>query len=329
MTKKIYDVLNGKKAYLYTIKNGGVEVDICDVGARINAIRVNGTDIAFGFYTQGDYLKSCSYAGATIGRVANRIANGSFTLNGRKYQLNVNNGENHLHGGGEGFDKKPFKVLEQADNSVAMEYISADGEEGYPGNLKFTVNFTVKDNSLLMEYSAESDKDTLWCPTNHTYFNLNGEGSGECLDNLLQINAAFYTPVDGGLIPTGEKKAVKGTPLDFTSLKRIGEDMDSEELKSTLGYDHNYILNSEHAAHAEGRMTGIKMDVYTDMPCLQFYSGGQLNGATGKSGAYNKYAGFCLEPQLCPNAVNMQGLDKPLLKQHEKSLHIIKLCFSY
>ena len=312
---------------IITLKDGNIEADIESVGARINALRVKGVDIVLGFNTIDDYNKSGCYAGATIGRVANRIAKGRFTLNGKEYRLNVNNGENHLHGGNEGFDKKPFAILEQMDHSVTMEYISADGEENYPGNLQFKVKFTIENNSLFIEYGAVSDKDTLWCPTNHAYFNLDGEQSGDCLNNLLKINADFYTPVDSGLIPTGEKKKVKGTPFDFTKIKRIGDDIASEELKTTLGYDHNYILKSNHAAHAESVVTGIKIDVYTDMPCLQFYSGGQLNGVKGKSGIYNQYAGFCLEPQFCPNAINMQGSSSPLLVAGEEKMHYIKYVF--
>ena len=309
---------------IITLKDGNIEAEIESVGAMINALRVNGVDIVLGFNSVEDYIKSGCYAGATIGRVANRIAKGRFTLNGKEYQLNVNNGENHLHGGNEGFDKKPFTILEQTDNSVTMEYISADGEENYPGDLRFTVKFTVEDNSLLMEYSAVSDKDTLWCPTNHAYFNLDGEHKGDCRNNLLRLNANFYTPIDSGLIPTGEKKAVKGTPFDFTKSKRIGEEVGSKELKSTLGYDHNFILKDTHAAHAESEVTGIKMDVYTDMPCLQFYSGGQLNCVIGKSGVYNQYAGFCLEPQFCPDAVNIQGFEKPILKAGKIKKHYIQ-----
>ena len=228
------------------------------------------------------------------------------------------------HGGNDGFDKKPFTVTEETADSVTMEYVSADGEENYPGSLWFTVKFTVEDNSFLIEYSAVSDKDTLWCPTNHAYFNLDGEQKGDCRNNLLQLNADFYTPVDGGLIPTGEKKAVKGTPFDFTKPKRIGEEIGGEELNVTLGYDHNFILNGAPAAHAESEVTGIKMDVYTDMLCLQFYSGGQLNGVTGKSGVYNKYAGFCLEPQYCPNAINLQDYQKPVLKAGQIKKHYIR-----
>ena len=312
---------------IITIKNENVETDIESTGARINALRINGVDIVLGFNSVEDYNSSSCYAGATIGRVANRIAKGKFTLNGKGYSLATNNGENHLHGGNEGFDKNSFTLLEQTVNSVTMEYLSADGEENYPGNLKFTIKFKVENNSLLMEYEAVSDKDTLWCPTNHAYFNLDGESSGDCLGYMLEINANYYTPVDNGLIPTGEKRAVKNTPFDFTELKAIGKEINAEELKSTLGYDHNYVLNGTYAAHAESKKTGIKMDIYTDLPCLQFYSGGQLNGVKGKSGIYNKYAGFCLEPQFCPNAINMHGFDKPKLKANEVKKHFIKLSF--
>lgn len=325
--KKFYDKIDGKEVYLYTINSENIEVDVCEVGARINALRINGVDIVLGFNSVEEYIKSGCYAGATIGRVANRIAKGRFTLNGKEYQLNVNNGENHLHGGKEGFDKKLFTVLEQIDNSVTMEYVSADGEENYPGNLKFTVKFTVENNALLMEYTAVSDKDTLWCPTNHAYFNLDGEGKGDCLENLLQINADKITLIDSGLIPTGEVATVSKTAFDFRKLKPIYRDLDSTNLKATLGYDYNFILKSKHAAHAESIITGIKMDVYTDMPCLQFYSGGQLNNVKGKSGVYNQYAGFCLEPQYCPNAINLKGFDLPFFTTGEEKTHYIKYVF--
>lgn len=312
---------------IHIIKNKFLEAEIEDKGARLNALRINGTDIILGFNSVEDYEKSSCYAGGTVGRVANRIAKGRFTLNGREYKLNINNGENHLHGGNAGFDKKSFTVTDKTEKSVTMEYLSVDGEENYPGNLTFTVKFTAEDNSLNLEFTAISDKDTLWCPTNHAYFNLDGEEKGDCRGNLLQINADYFTPVDEGLIPTGEKRLVKGTPFDFTKLKKIGKEIASKELKATLGYDHNYILNGVHAAHAESEVTGIGMDVYTDMQCIQFYSGGQLNRVTGKSGVYNQYAGFCLEPQFCPNAINMTGFDKPVLKQREEKKHYIKFVF--
>ena len=190
-----------------------------------------------------------------------------------------------------------------------------------------SVKFTVENNYLLIDYEGVSDMDTLWCPTNHAYFNLEGESSGDCRGNLLQLNADYYTPVDEELIPTGEKREVKGTPFDFNSLKRIGADFDNEQLKPTNGYDHNYVLNGEHAAHVESSKTGVKLDVYTDMPCIQLYTGGQLSGCIGKTIKYNQLAGFCLEPQYCPNAINMNGFEKPIVKKNEVKKHYIKFIF--
>lgn len=327
MIKKYFDKLNGKDVSLYTLTDGNIEADICDLGAKINAIRIGGVDIVLGFKTVKDYFASGSYAGATIGRVANRIAGGRFVLNNRPYFLNKNEGNNHLHGGNIGFDRQLFDVTNQTDSSVTMQYNSFDGEERYPGMLKFGVTFTVKDNSLLIEYSAVSDKDTLWNPTNHAYFNLDGENSGDCRDNVLQIHSDFYTPTDAELIPTGEKKEVTKTVFDFNIIKKIGKDFGNENLLATNGYDHNYILKNEHAAHAESVRTGIKMDVYTDMPCIQLYTGGALKPCKGKTRNYNQWAGFCLEPQYCPNAINMRGFEKPILKKNEVKRHYIKLAF--
>ncbi|MCH5165224.1 MAG: galactose mutarotase [Clostridiales bacterium] len=327
MQRQLYDRIDGKDIYIYTIAHDNIEVDICEMGARINAIRVNGVDIVLGYNSVRDYLVGGGYIGATIGRVANRIAAGKFSLGAKKYSLNTNDGKNHLHGGIDGFDKKLFTVLSAEKCCIVLQYISDDGEEGYPGRLTFTAKFGVVDKTLNIDFAAESDKDTLWCPTNHAYFNLNGEQNGDCRDNLLQINADYYTPVDGGLIPTGEKKAVKNTPFDFNGIKQIGADFDSIELASTFGYDHNYLLNGDHAAHVESEVTGIKMDVYTDMPCLQLYTGGQLCGAKGKNGKYNKWAAFCLEPQYCPNAINMRGFAKPILKKGENKIHYIRYKF--
>ena len=324
MNRQLYDKIDGKDIYLYTIAHGGIEVDICEMGARINALRVGGVDIALGYNSVSDYLVGGGYIGATIGRVANRIAGGRFTLGGKEYSLNTNDGKNHLHGGIAGFDKKLFTVLSAEKCCLVLQYISEDVEEGYPGRLTLTVKFGVVDGTVRIDFAAECDGDTLWCPTNHIYLNLNGEDDGDCRDNLLRINADYYTPVDDGLIPTGEKIAVKGTPFNFNRKKKIGKDFDKKELSATVGYDHNFVLNGEHAAHVESEKTGIKMDVYTDMPCIQLYTGGQLCGAKGKNGKYNKWAGFCLEPQYCPNAINMDGFDKPILKKGENKVHYIE-----
>ncbi|MBD5132368.1 MAG: galactose mutarotase [Clostridiales bacterium] len=326
MKRQFYDKINDRAVYLYTIGNGAIEVDICEVGARINALRVNGVDIALGFNCIADYIKSGTYAGATIGRVANRIARGKFSLNGQEYNITRNERLNHLHGG-VGFDKKVFDVLSVDNNSIVLQYISEDGEDGYPGRLVLTVKFCIDNNSLSIEFNAISNKDTLWNPTNHIYFNLDGENSGDCRDNLLLINSDKYTPTDNELIPTGEKAEAKG-PFDFSSLKRIGTDFDSAELKPTNGYDHNFILNSEHAAHVESKKTGIHMDVFTDMPCLQLYTGGAIKPCAGKSRRYDQWAGFCLEPQCCPNAINMKGFVIPILKTGEQKTRYIKYSFN-
>lgn len=327
MQKKYYDKINDREVYLYTIGNGDIEVDICEVGARINALRVNGVDIALGFNSQADYEKSGTYAGATIGRVCNRINGGRFTLDGKEYNVTKNIGNNHLHGGKHGFDKQPFIITELTENSVTFEYISADGEEGYPGELTLTVKYTLKDNELLIEYTASSTQTTLWCPTNHAYFNLDGDNSGDCLDNVLRINADRITVTNAELIPTGEVKYVQDTPYDFTYNKLIGQDIHSGILAVTKGYDNNYILNGEQAAYAESKKTGISMTLYTDLPCLQFYSSGQITEINGKNGKYCKWQGFCLEPQYCPNAVNLQGVEMPILKAGEQKTHYIKYCF--
>ncbi|MCH5162584.1 MAG: galactose mutarotase [Clostridiales bacterium] len=328
MIKQLYDTIDGKDIYIYTIAHGDIEVDICEMGARVNAIRVFGVDVTLGYKSVGDYLIGGGYVGATVGRVANRIAGGRFTLDGKEYMLNKNNGENHSHGGTVGFDKKLFTVLSAENCCLVLQYVSDDGEEGYPGRLTLTVKFCVIDSVLSIDFAAECDSDTLWNPTNHMYFNLNGESSGDCRDNFLQLFADYYTPTDDGNIPIGEKSSVKNTPFDFGELKQIGADFDKSELSRTVGYDHNYILNGEHAAHAESKVTGIQMDVYTDLPCMQFYTGGKLRGADGKTVKNGKWAGFCLEPQYCPNAINMEGFDKPILKKGEKKVHYIRYEFS-
>ena len=328
LKRKLSDKLNGRDVFTYTIKADGLEADVCDMGARINALRVDGRDIVLGFNSVEEYLKSGSYAGATIGRVANRIGGGRFVLDNKPYFLNNNEGSNHLHGGNIGFDKNLFDVISQTESSVTMRYTSEDNEERYPGKLILTVSFVLKDRALLIEFSAISDKDTLWNPTNHAYFNLDGEDSGDCRNNLLQINAGYYTPTDDELIPTGEKVQVKGTPFDFNALKAIGSDFHNTALKATDGYDHNYVLSGEYAAHAESSKTGIKMDVYTDMPCIQLYTGGALKPCRGKTRAYNQWAGFCLEPQYCPNAINLGGFEKPILYKNKEKVHYIKFSFT-
>ena len=312
----------------YKLTDKNLEVVIDDFGARIHAIKVKGVDIVLGFNTDGDYVSSGTYCGATIGRVGNRIANGRFTLNGKNYSVSRNEGNNHLHGGNLGFDKRTFEVLEHNGKSVTMRYQSADGEEGYPGKLTFTVKYTVEDNSFLIGYEGVSDKDTLWNPTNHAYFNLDGESTGDCRENILQINADEITPVDGELIPNGGRADVGDTAFDFRKAKPIIRDFNDKGLKATNGYDHNFVLCGERAAHVESAKTGIKMDVYTDMPCMQLYTGGAIKPCHGKTINYRPWAGFCLEPQFCPDAINLKDFEKPVLKAGEVKKHYIRYKFS-
>lgn len=326
MNKRLFDEYNGRTSFVYLLENESIVVEICDFGARINSLKFNGVDIALGFNSIAEILDSATFAGATIGRVGNRIASGKFVLNGKEYSVTCNEGKNHLHGGN-GFDKKFFEVIRCTGKSITLQYISPDGEEGYPGTLNLTVKYTVKDNTLRISYQAECSTDTLWNPTNHTYFNLDGENSGDCRENMISINAATYTPTDIELIPTGEVLSVKETPFDFTRNKDIGSDFGCVELSATNGYDHNFILNGKHAARIESVKTGIIMDIYSNMPCIQFYTGGAIKPCKGKTINYNKWAGFCLEPQFCPNAINMVGFEKPILKKDEIKKHYIKYEF--
>lgn len=260
MKKSLYEVIDGRESWQYTISGGDIQLTVCNPGARVNSLKIGGVDIVLGFPTSADYLASGSFAGATIGRVGNRIAKGRFTLDGREYVLNINDGQNHLHGGPKGFDKYDFELTEGTDDRLVFRHFSPDGEENYPGNLDFTVTYAICGNELKITFSAESDADTLWNPTNHMYFNLDGEQSGDCLGNLLQIDSDFYTPVDEGLIPTGERRFVGDTPFDFRAAKPIGRDIGDEALKGVGGYDHNYILNGSAAAYAISPKTGIRME---------------------------------------------------------------------
>lgn len=324
-----YGHYDGHELHIYTITDGPVTVGITELGAAINFIRVSGTDIALGFNSAEDYLAGGIYAGATIGRVGNRICGGRFTLNGREHRITRNEGNNHLHGGARGFDKRIFTVLSHTKNSIALGYVSPDGEEGYPGTLKIAVAYILDGGNLRIDYTASSDKDTLWNPTNHTYFNLDGDGSGDCRDTLLQLFAQNYTPAGGDLIPTGEVRSVFGTPFDFTLPKAIGRDFGSPELVQTNGYDHNFIADGALMARAAGAKTGITLAVSSDMPCFQLYSGGGIKACRGRHGVYDRWSGFCVEPQFCPDAINLNGFAQPILGGGQSLSHYIEFSFGH
>lgn len=323
---------------LYTLQtDNGMTVKVTNYGAIITSIVVpdrqgKRADIALGYDRAEDYINAVDkpYFGAVVGRYGNRIAGGQFELDGETYSLLKNNGPNHLHGGAIGFDKVVWSVDEYVEGkSLALSYLAKDKEEGYPGNLRLKVTYSVTDdNSLVVDYEATTDKATPVNVTQHTYFNLKGEGEGTILDHELMLNAKTFTPVDETLIPTGETPPVAGTPFDFTTPKPIGRDIgqDHEQLEFGLGYDHNWVLDKEAgegeltlAARVEEPMSGRVMEIHTTEPGVQFYCGNFLDGRLkGKSGkAYVHRGGFCLETQHFPDSPNQPHFPSTILNPGE------------
>jgi aldose 1-epimerase len=324
---------DGHEVDSYTLSNShGVEVQVINFGGIITSILVpdsNGkmADVALGFDNLDGYLENKPYFGAIVGRYANRIANGKFTLDGKEYTLAKNNGPNSLHGGTKGFNKvlwqaEPFRRGQS--EGVTLSYLSRDGEEGYPGNLKVKVTYTLTDkNELVIDYEATTDKATPINLTNHSYFNLSGEGSGDVLAHELQLNADSFTPVDQNLIPTGEMKPVKGTPMDFTHPTAIGARINDqyEQLIIAHGYDHNFVINRKNdklqfAARVRDPKSGRVLEVYTTQPGIQLYTGNFLDGTVvGKHGhAYKQRAAFCLETQHYPDSPNHANFPSTILR---------------
>lgn len=323
---------DGTRIDLFTLKNGrGVEVEIINYGGRIVALRAPDrtgrvADIALGCDDLDGYVKDRYHFGGIIGRYANRIAKGRFTLDGKTYRLAQNDGENHLHGGLQGFDRRVWQAEEVRGVravGVRLAYVSPDGEEGYPGTVKVTVTYMLTpQNELRIEYEATSDKPTVINLTNHAYFNLAGAGSGPVLDHEVYINADRFTPVDRTLIPTGELRPVGGTPLDFRRPARIGARIDApdEQLRHGRGYDHNFVLNKRSgelslAARVYEPTSGRVLEVLTTEPGLQFYSGNFLDGVRGKAGqSYGRRTGFCLEAQHFPDSPNKPAFPSTVLR---------------
>ncbi len=320
---------------LYTLKNAnGMTVKVTNFGAIITSIVVPDragkmADVALGYNRVEDYINAVDkpYFGAIVGRYGNRIAKGEFTLDGKQYSLARNNGENHLHGGVIGFDKVVWDArYDESKNTIQLSYLAKDKEEGYPGNLEIKVTYTLTDqDSIIVDYQATTDKSTPVNLTQHTYFNLKGEGQGTILDHQLMLNANRYTPVDAGLIPTGEIPSVANTPFDFTTAKAIGRDinLDHEQLKFGLGFDHNWVLDKGGdagaltlAAQVHEPTTGRVLEIQTTEPGIQFYCGNFLDGRLkGKSGnAYVHRGGFCLETQHYPDSPNQPDFPTTILK---------------
>jgi aldose 1-epimerase len=325
---------SGEQVDLYSLTNKkGMEVSITNFGATVVTLRVPNragkpADIVLGYDTLQGYENGKSYFGATVGRYANRIGGGKFSIDGKEYTLPKNDGNNTLHGGIVGFNKKIWKAREIAsDDAAALElsYLSPDGEEGFPGNLSVKVVFTLPAdrNELKIDYTATTDKDTVLNLSNHSYFNLAGEGVGDILDQMMTLHAKQFTPVDKTLIPTGELREVAGTPLDFNRATVIGKriDEDYEQLVFGKGYDHNWVLASGGgkgltvAAEAHDPKSGRMLELLTTEPGVQFYSGNFLDGSTGKGGkAYPRRSAFCLETQHFPDSPNHPNFPGTLLK---------------
>jgi len=327
-------IIQGKKADLYYLKNkNGIKAAITNFGGRLVSLFVPDrdgkmVDVVLGFNSLQEYIDAKEpYFGATIGRYGNRIANGKFMLNEQTYSLSVNNGPNTLHGGKGGFQGKVWDAIQTDSSSLVLSYISKDGEEGFPGNLDVKVLYTLtEDNGLKIVYVAKTDKETVVNLTNHAFFNLYGEGSGPVTDHILMVNADRYTPVDSTLIPLGKNEKVAGSPFDFRTPVAIGERINDKnvQLQYGLGYDHNFVLNRkakglQFAASVLGPQTRKFMEVYTEEPGLQFYSGNFLKGDDeGKSGkAYDHRHAFCLETQHFPDSPNQPAFPSTILKPEQ------------
>ena len=318
---------DGREVQCIRLTDGACACEVLTFGAALRSLVVpdidgRPTDIVLGFDRIKDYIAHDAHFGGTVGRFANRIARGSFALNGEAYDLPCNDGSNHLHGGPEGFDRRLWTVEAVAANAVTLVLHSPDGDMGYPGNMDVRVTYMLLDCALSIRYDAQSDRDTLCSLTNHAFFNLAGHDSGDVLHHWLRLDASAYTPTNAELIPTGEAAPVKDTPLDFTRPTRIGARICEpfEALLLAGGYDHNYVIDRSDCAAAWSEDTGIRLRLSTDRPGVQLYTGNFLgNTPSGKGDArYPKHGGFCLETQAFPDAANHPAFPSAVLKAGER-----------
>ena len=338
-------IVEDKKTNLYILTNkNGCEMTVTNYGAKVVSLMVpdkngNMVDVVTGHGSIDAYLSSEEpYFGAICGRTANRITNGTFTLEGETYTLAVNNGPNSLHGGVKGFNSVVWDVKEVLANSVQLQYLSKDGEEGFPGNLMVTVTYTItNENSVIIDYKATTDKPTILNLTNHSYFNLSGAGDPSINDHILTINADTYLPTDASAIPYGDAEEVKGTPMDFTTPHTIGSriDEDFQQLLYGKGYDHTYVLNKKYkdefslCVRCESPKTGIVIEVYTTEPGMQLYTGNwmtdKLNGKNGMK--YPERSAVCFETQHYPDSINKP--DYPSTELHPGETFKSKTSFKF
>lgn len=328
---------DGVQVDLITLRDGSFACEIITYGGAVRSLIVpdqegKPVDVALGFDRLEDYMAQDKFIGALVGRYANRIGGAKFTLNGVEYSLAVNDGPNALHGGAVGFDKQVWTVDELTDNSVTLSLVSPHMQEGYPGTLSVWVTYTLADGGLSIDYWGKCDQDTIFNPTNHSYFNLSGHGSGSVEGQHIRLNASRYTPTVPGSIPTGEIAAVEGTPMDLRTARPIGERIDEPfpQLVMAGGYDHNWAVDGWDGSGRQGTLrpaawawspnTGIAMEVFTTLPGVQFYAGNYLDGCpAGKGGApYAKRWGFCLETQFFPDSPNQPGFPSCVLRAGEE-----------
>lgn len=340
---KIVDTRKGAAVLVTFTNKNGASVTLCSVGAAIVGVKVPDRDgkledVVIGYPEADSYFYDGPCAGKVPGRFANRIAKGDLQVNGVKYQLAINNGPNALHGGPEGFQNQIWDTDINDNGTVTFTYSAKDGEENYPGNLQAIAQYTwTDDNELILNLAATTDAETVVNLTNHAYFNLSGESSGSVLDHLLQLNASRFLPTDATLIPTGEKAAVQNTPMDFTTKHPIGEriEADFEPLKIAKGYDHCFVLDNyepgkeQIAAVLEDPKSGRVLEVSTDQPGVQIYTGNYLAGSpVGKGGrSYNDYDGVAIECQGFPDAPHRADFPSAVLKPGEKYERIIRFKF--
>jgi len=342
ITKKSFGLLDdGTPVEIYTLANGKIEAAIATYGGIVVSLRApdrngNMDDVVLGYDSLNQYVSNNPYFGALVGRYANRIAHGSFVLEGKTYSVPKNDGDNSLHGGARGFDKAVWKAKPIKDG-IELSYVSRDGEQGYPGTLTATARYTLNDNELRIEYSATADKPTVVNLTNHSYFNLAGQGRGTILQHQLKITASRFTPVDSTLIPTGELRSVEGTAFDFRAPTPIGQRIDANEdqLHKGKGYDHNWVLDKvpgrlSEAAELYDPGTGRVLHVLTTEPGLQFYTGNFLDGTIiGKQGRrYAWRSGLCLETQHFPDSPNHPNFPSTELKAGKRYHSVTAFKFS-
>ncbi|MGO2696647.1 aldose epimerase family protein [Bavariicoccus seileri] len=328
---------SGKRTHLYTLINKqGTQLVVSDFGAIIRNLIVRdksdmSVDVVLGYESLEKYTTNYdTYFGATVGRVANRIKDGKFNLDGKKYTLDQNNDGNCLHSGFNGYHTRLWKVTDYRDSVISLSLTSPDKDQGFDGNLQLTVTFELTDhNELVVTYEGNSDKKTLFNPTNHTYFNLNGHKSGSILNHDLTIEADYFVPVGPNMIPTGDFQLVTDTPMDFRTETKIGKRLNDpfDQFVLTKGYDHHFVTNEgpdshlglKTIAHAKGDLSGIKMTVISDRPGVQLYTANFVSDELGKDGAeYQARDGFCLETQYAPDAINQTNFAKPIIFPNKK-----------